>query len=279
METIKLNNGNEMPILGLGTFRAQGEQSYEAVKHALGIGYRHIDTAVIYANEEEVGRAIADSGVPRDEIFLTTKTWNTAHTKEAASQMLKESLSRLGTDYVDLLLVHWPGSYERNAAVWTALEEAADAGTAKSIGISNFSIHYVDALLASARIKPVINQVECHVELQNTRLHEHLSGLGIALEAYAPFMSQHISDLLANETLKEIASAHGKAVPQIVVRWMIQRGIVVIPKSVKPERIEENFAVFDFELSDEQMLSIRKLNRARRIFPEPDNVDFGFVQF
>lgn len=278
MQNITLNDGHEIPILGLGTFRAKGEDSYNAVKHALSCGYRHIDTAVVYGNEEEVGRGVADSEVPREEIFVTTKVWNTAHTTEAATTMIDESLSRLGTDYVDLLLVHWPGSYERNLAVWRAMEAAADAGKVRSVGISNFNIHHVDALLKDARIVPAVNQMECHVGLQNTRLQEYLQPRGIYLQAYAPFKSQHISEVLENEVLREVGAAHGKSATQVTLRWMIQREIIALPKSVTPSRIEENLDVFDFELTGEQMKAIRKLNRAQRLFPEPDNVDFGFVQ-
>lgn len=272
----KLSNGRTIPAVGLGTFRAKGDSVYKAVLHALSVGYRHIDSAVIYGNEEEVGRALADSPVPREEIFLTTKVWNGAHTSDAAAKMIDESLARFGTDYIDLLLIHWPGSYERNAAVYAAMEEAVDAGKVRSIGISNFNIHHVDALLETAKIAPVVNQMECHISLQNVRLKEYLDGKGIALEAYAPFKSQHVKDVLEDATLQKIGSAHGKTPTQVSLRWMLQRGIVALPKSVHESRIEENFEVFDFELSDAEMREIRKLNRAQRIFPEPDNIDAGF---
>lgn len=276
---IDLNNGKSIPALGLGTFRAQDREVYDGVLKALEVGYRHIDTAAIYANEEEVGRAIADSPVARDQIFVTTKVWNTVHTAKDAATAIDQSLRRLGLDYVDLLLVHWPGSYQRNAEVYSAMEAAHDQGKALSLGISNFSIHYIDALLKTARIVPTVNQVECHVHLQNTRLQEYMAPLGIHLEAYAPFKSHHIADILEDETLVAIGKAHDKSVPQVIIRWMLQRGIVAIPKSINPERIEANFRVFDFELSQDEMLAIRKLNKAQRVFPEPDNVDFGFVEF
>lgn len=275
----QLNSGYSVPAVGLGTFRAQGDDVYKAVVHALDAGYRHIDTAVAYRNEEDVGRAIAESSVPREEIYLTTKIWNGAHTKEETAVMIDESLSRLGTEYIDLLLIHWPGTYTRDAAVYSAMEDAVDAGKVRSLGISNFNIHHIDALLETARITPTVNQMECHVHLQNTRLQEYLDAKGIRLEAYAPFKSHKIEEVLAEETLKKIGAAHGKTATQVSLRWMLQRGIIVIPKSVTPERIDENFQVFDFELSDEEMHEIRKLNRADREFPEPDNVDFGFVEF
>ncbi len=271
-----LQNGRNIPAVGLGTWRAKQDDVYKAVLKALDAGYRHVDTAVIYGNEEEVGRGIADSSVPRTDVFLTTKIWNTMHTRDAAAQQIDESLSRLKTDYLDLVLIHWPGSYERNAAVWTAMEDAVDAGKIRSIGVSNFLIHHIDALLSTARIRPAANQVECHINLQNTRLQQYLDGKDMRLEAYAPFKSDRIKDVLDNKTLNEIGRSHGKTATQVVVRWLMQRGIVALPKSVTPSRIEENFDVFDFELTDDEMLAIRKLNKGERTFPEPDNVDFGF---
>ena len=273
-----LNSGYSIPMVGLGTFRARGEDVYRAVLHALEAGYRHIDTAVAYKNEEEVGRALADSSVPREEVFVTTKIWNSAHTKEATTRMIDASLANLGTDYIDLLLMHWPWTYERNAAVYAAMEEAADAGKVRTLGISNFHIHHLDALLQTARVVPAVNQVECHVHLQNTRLQDYLESKGIAMEAYAPFKSDKIQDVLENETLRSIGDAHGTSPTQVSLRWMVQRGIIALPKSVTPARITENLQVFDFELTDEEMHAIRKLNRAERTFPEPDNFDPGFLE-
>lgn len=272
-----LNNNHTIPAVGLGTWRAKQDEVYRAVLKALAVGYQHIDTAVIYGNEKEVGRGIADSSVLRDAVYLTSKVWNTMHTKEDAAGHIDESLSRLRTDYLDLMLIHWAGSYERNAAVWAAMEDAVDAGKIRSIGVSNFNIHHIDALLTTARIKPTVNQMECHISLQNTRLQEYLDGKDMVLEAYAPFKSNRIKDVLDNKTLKEIGRAHSKRPTQVVVRWLMQRGVVALPKSVTPSRIEENLQVFDFELSDDEMSAIRKLNKAERTFPEPDNVDFGFV--
>lgn len=274
---ISLNNNEKIPALGLGTWRAKQDEVYKAVLKALEVGYRHIDTAVIYGNEEEVGRGVADSSVARDEVFLTTKLWNTMHTTEDAAGQIDECLVRLKTDYLDLVLIHWPGSYERNAAVWSAMEAAVDAGKIRSIGVSNFNIHHIDALTKNARIQPAVNQMECHISLQNTRLQEYLDSRGMVLQAYAPFKSDRIKDVLDNRTLKEIGGAHGKTPTQVVLRWLLQRGVVPLPKSVTPSRIEENFQVFDFELTDEDMLAIRKLNKGERTFAEPDNVDFGFV--
>jgi diketogulonate reductase-like aldo/keto reductase len=274
---VKLNNGKTIPAVGLGTWRAQGEDVYRAVRHALDVGYTHIDSAVAYRNEEEVGRAVSESGVERSSLFITTKLWNNVHSREAAAKQIEESLSKLGTDYLDLVLIHWPWTYERNAAVYSAMEEAVDAGKIRSIGISNFNIHHINALLDSARMTPAVNQMECHISLQNTRLKEYLDGKGIALEAYAPFKSWKVGEVLEDETLLDIGKAYGKTPTQVSVRWLLQRGIIALPKSVTPERITENFGVFDFELTESDMQRIRKLNQAERMFPEPDNVDFGFV--
>ncbi len=274
----KLNSGHAVPAVGLGTWQSTGDEAYTAVKHALSVGYRHIDSAVGYGNEKEVGRGIADSGVARDRVFVTTKITNSVMTKEQAAKQIDESLANLGTEYIDLVLIHWPWTYERNAAVYSAMEDAVDAGKIRSIGVSNFNIHHIDALIASARIAPSVNQMECHISLQNTRMHDYLTGKGMVLQAYAPMKSRKISDVLENETLKKIGNAHGKTPTQVALRWLIQRGIVALPKSVNPSRIDENFALFDFQLSDDEMHSIRKLNRAERLFPEPDNVDFGFLE-
>ena len=276
MITINLSNGTTIPAIGLGTYRSIKNDAYESVRHALKVGYRHIDTAEAYGNEIEVGKAVADSGVPREEVFLTSKLWNAHWTTEAARAALDETLRKLGTDYLDLYLIHWAGPYDRIRAVWTAMEDAVDAGKVRSIGVSNFNVHHVDNLLQTARIKPVANQVECHPYLQNAFLNRHCNEKGLILEAYAPLNSDHVGDLLNDDKLAVIASAHGKTIPQIVLRWHIQRGLVALPKSVTPSRIEENFQLFDFELSAEQMKSIRKLNQGTRHFPEPDNVDFGF---
>jgi diketogulonate reductase-like aldo/keto reductase len=274
----KLNNGKSIPAVGLGTWQATGDEGYKAVLHALSVGYRHIDSAVGYDNEKEVGRALGASDVPRDQVFVTTKITNSILTKADAATQIDESLSNFGTDYIDLVLIHWPWTYERNAEVYAAMEDAVDAGKIRTIGVSNFNIHHIDAILKSARIKPAINQMECHISLQNTRMQEYLEGKGMVLEAYAPMKSWKISEVLENKTLGKIGGAHGKTPTQVSLRWLIQRGVVALPKSVTPARIEENFQLFDFELTDDEMHAIRKLNKAERLFPEPDNVDFGFLE-
>lgn len=276
MEYIKLNNDLNIPAIGFGTWRSTEEDGYNSVRHALKAGYTHIDTAEIYANEYEVGRALSDSGVNRKEVFVTTKLWNSHSTREEAEQALVESLEKLGTDYVDLYLIHWPGTYERIRDVWTAMEAGVDAGKVRAIGVSNFNAHHINMLLESARIKPVINQVECHVHLQNVFLQKFCAQKGIVLQAYAPLNSDRIGELLSDETLRDIAASHGKTIPQVALRWLVQRGIVALPKSTTPSRIEENLDIFDFSLSEAEMKLIRSLNRGKRAFPEPDNMDFGF---
>jgi len=276
MTSFALSNGQQIPAPGFVTWRRKPEDAYRSVRHALDAVYRHIDTAEAYGNEADVGRAVADSTISRDEIFLTTKLWNSHWTEADATKALDKSLSELKTDYLDLYLIHWPGPADRVAAVWPALEKAADAGKVRSIGVSNFPVHRIESLLASARIKPVVNQVECHPHLQNVYLLDYCEQKGIRLEAYAPLNSDRIGALLEDKTLVRIASIHKKTVPQIVLRWHIQRGIVPLPKSVTESRIEENLGVFDFELSKEEMNGIRRLNQAARHFPDPDDAEFGF---
>lgn len=272
-----LNDGTSIPMVGLGTWQAKGDDVYRAVRHALEVGYTHVDTAAVYGNEEEVGRAVADSGVDRDSLYITSKVWNTVHTREAAAAAINESLKRLKIDYLNLMLIHWPWTPERNAAVYSAMESAVKAGSVRSIGVSNFNIHHIDALLERSEIVPAVNQMECHVALQNTRLQEYMDAKGMVLEAYAPLKSWKVSEVLENETLTAIAGVHGTTPTQVAIRWLVQRGVVALPKSVTPERITANLDVFGFQLSGPEMEQIRALNRGERMFPEPDNVDFGFV--
>lgn len=271
---IKLNNGLEVDQLALGTFRSKPGDAYNAVKYALKAGYRHIDTAAIYGNEKDVGTAINDSGIDRSEIFVTTKVWNSEQGYESALKAFDKSLEELELDYVDLLLIHWPKSFEKTAQTWKALEEIYAAGKAKAIGVSNFKIHDIMELMKTAKVTPVVNQVECHVGLQNNRLKEYCDSLGIVLEAYAPLMSHHIEDLLKNETMLEVAKKHNVTVPHIAIAWLLERGIIALPKSIKEERIISNFESLNVKLDDEDMQAIRKLNNAQRLFPDSDNIDF-----
>lgn len=274
MHSIKLHNNISMPIIGLGTFRSKENDAYKAVKVALEQGYRHIDTAMIYGNEEEVGRAIKDSGVPREELFVTTKLWNTDQGYESTLKAFETSLEQLGLDYVDLYLIHWFKGYDKALDTYRAFEKLYKEGKVKAIGVSNFNVHHLMHLLEHAEIPPMVNQVETHVGLQNHFLHDYCKNNKIQLEAYAPLMSHHIEDLLSNETMAKVAKKHNKTIPQIAIRWLIEREIVVIPKSVTPSRIAQNFDVFDFALDEEDMKAIRSVNNGKKIFTEFDNVDY-----
>jgi len=274
MKKQKLHNDVLMPIIGLGTFRSKDEDAYHAVLAALEAGYRHIDTAAVYGNEEEVGRAIKDSKVKRKDLFVTTKIWNTEQGYRKSLKQFNESLQKLGLEYVDLLLIHWFKSYDKTRRTWNAFETLYDMGKVKAIGVSNFNVHHLQYLLDNANIKPMVNQVETHIHLQNHFLHDFCKKNGIQLEAYAPLMSHHIDELLENETMKEIADKYGKTIPQIAIRWLTQREIVVIPKSIHKKRIKENFDIFDITIEDEDMEKINTLNKGRKYFPEFDNVNF-----
>ncbi|MCG7405792.1 aldo/keto reductase [Paenibacillus sp. ACRRX] len=270
---ITLNNGIKMPQLGLGVWRVEeGQQVVTAVKTALEVGYRHIDTAAIYKNEEGVGEAIRQSGVPREEIFLTTKVWNADQGFDATIQALEESLRKLGTDYVDLYLVHWPVP-ERDLYVDTykALEKLLEDGRVRSIGVSNFNIHHLERLLSETTIKPVVNQVECHPRLVQHELRAFCEQHDIRLEAWSPLMQG--GDILDNEVILKLAQQHDKTAAQVIIRWHLQIGNIVIPKSITPSRIAENFNVFDFELSSDEIAAISALNQDKRVGPDPDTMN------
>lgn len=274
MENVILNNGVSMPIVGLGTFRSKSEDVYQAVLQAFKEGYRHIDTAMIYGNEEAIGKAIKDSKIKREELFITTKLWNSDQGYESTLKAFNTSLEKLGLEYIDLYLIHWFKGYENALSTYKAMEELYKSGKIKAIGVSNFNVHHLMYLLDNCEVVPTVNQVETHIALQNHFLQDFCVTHGIQLEAYAPLMSQNIKDLLEDATLNELAIKYGKSVPQIAIRWLVERKIVVIPKSINPLRIKENFNVFDFSLSGEDMIKIRALNRAKKLFPEFDNVDF-----
>ncbi len=274
MKTVKLNNGKEMPIVGLGTWLSKPEEVYNAVLTALKNGYRHIDTAMIYHNEEAIGKAIKDSGILRKEIFVTTKLWNSDQGYESTLKAFNVSLNKLGLDYVDLYLIHWFKGYKKAVNTYKALEEIYRSGKAKAIGVSNYNVHHLMNILNNCEIPPMVNQVETHVTLQNHFLHEYCKDNNIQLEAYAPLMSYRINELLENEVMIKVAKKHNKTVPQIAIRWLIEREIVVIPKSINPNRIISNYDVFDFALDDEDMKDIRTVNTGRKIFVEFDNVDY-----
>lgn len=268
--TVELLNGVHMPRLGLGVWRAEeGTETYDAVAAALQIGYRSIDTASLYGNESSVGQAIRDSGIPRGDIFVTTKVWNDEQGYDSTKEAFARSLDRLSMDYVDLYLVHWPiaGKYKET---YRALEDLYEEGLVRSIGVSNFLIHHLEDLMGDCRIKPMVNQVELHPLLTNKKLHMFCRKEGIQIESWRPLMQGRLDIPL----LQELASANGKTAAQIVIRWHLQNGIVTIPKSIQRERIEENADVFDFELSPEDMVRIDELNENHRFGADPDNIPF-----
>lgn len=257
METIRLNNGIEMPILGYGVYLVRPEVCERCVLDAIGAGYRSIDTAQAYYNEEGVGKAIARCGIPRDELFITTKMW--IYNKEAdARTSLERSLRRLGTDYIDLLLVHQPiGDYY---GTYRVMEEAYRTGKVRAIGVSNFFPDRFVDLAENMEVKPAVNQLRTNVFSQQWEAEKEMSPYGTRIMAWAP-LAQCCGDLFSDKTLKEIAGAHGKTVTQVALRYLLQRGIIAIPKTTHRDRMEENLQVFDFVLSAAEMEDIRPLDR------------------
>jgi 2,5-diketo-D-gluconate reductase A len=248
--SVKLTGDVAMPLLGYGTWQAHGRKAYEGTKLALEVGYRHVDTATMYANEAEVGRALKDSGVPRPEVFVTTKLPPERAGRERRT--IEASLSALGVDAVDLWLIHWPPSRGRWVDVWRAFIEARDAGLTRTIGVSNFSVAQIDELIKSTGEKPAVNQIRWSPSLYDERVLRQHRERGVVLEGYSPFRSTYLGDPI----LVEIAEAHGVTPAQVVLRWHIQHEIIVIPKSVTPQRIRENVDVFGFELTDGEMRRI-----------------------
>jgi len=268
---VRLNNGVEMPWLGLGVFRSEeGAEVENAVKTALGNGYRSIDTAAIYQNERGVGNAIRESGVKREEIFLTSKVWNNRQGYESTLAAFDESLEKLQTDYLDLYLIHWPKG-KRSVESWKALEELYEKGKIRAIGVSNFLVHHLEDFLPECKVIPAVNQVEFHPELVQPELLEYCKKKGIQPEAWSPIMKGKVNDI---PVMQEIAVKYGKTPVQVVLRWDIQKGVVTIPKSVHAERIISNTKIFDFELSDEDMAKIDGLDENKRIGFHPDKIPF-----
>lgn len=269
---LKFNNGVEIPQLGLGVFLVKEENELKnAVKAALETGYRHIDTAMIYGNETYVGEAIRESGVDRKEIFITSKVWNYDHGYEETKAAFQASLDRLGTNYLDLYLIHWPSP--KYIETWKAMEELYHEGKIKAIGVSNFQIHHLEDLLAHSEVVPVINQIETHPEFPQNELHAFLKQHNILHEAWGP-LGQGKNNLLEQPVLVELGKKYGKTPAQIVLRWHVERGIVVIPKSVTPSRIKENSEIFDFSLTPEDMEKIASLNTGKRYGRNPDDEEF-----
>lgn len=275
MKTVQLVNGITMPLVALGTFRTNDSTTYDAVLHALQSGYRHIDTATRYRNEAQVGQAIADSQIPRSDLFIATKVYKTEHGYDETMASFNDSLVRLQLDYVDLFLIHWPTRYALDAQTWRAIEHIYQTGKAKAIGVCNFTVHHLEHLFESATIKPMVNQVECHIELQNHPLQAFCQTHDIVLQAYAPLMSFNIQTMLDNAVMQTIAQAHGASVPQIALAWLTKRGWGSVPKSATPSRITENLKAQYIELSNDQMNQIRQLNKANKLYPDADNIELS----
>ena len=272
MYTIKLSNDVEVPQLGLGIFMArQGAEAEQAVLWALEAGYRHIDAAAVYENEYSVGLGIKKSSVPREDIFLTTKVWNTDIRAGRTKEAFYESLERLQTDYVDLYLLHWPTEGREEA--WAVLEDLYEQKKIRAIGVSNFQQHHLEELAKTARILPMFNQIESHPILNNQPLIDYCQSHGIAVGAWSPLGGPRVN-LLEHPVLQQLAAKYRRTAAQIILRWDLQRGIVPIPKSVHKERIQSNLQVFDFVLTTEDMMLLQSLNMGLRVGPDPDHFNF-----
>ncbi|CEA14614.1 Glyoxal reductase [Fermentimonas caenicola] len=271
---ILLNNDVSIPVIGLGTYKIgmNDDETYRAVRTALDKGYRHIDTATLYMNEKPVGKAIRESGILREDIFVTTKLWGTDILNNRIQMAFEGSLKNLGLDYIDLYLVHWPVKGMVSSA-WKAMEDIYIDGKTRAIGVSNHLIHHLEELLKDATVIPAVNQIELHPYLIQQEIIDYCKGKGIAPEAWSPLGSKKNS-LLQDETLVDIAGKHGKSPAQVVLRWNIQKGIVTIPKSSHEERLAENIDIFDFRLSDDEIKQIDKLDRNRRTGVHPDFIEF-----
>jgi len=262
-----LHDGVEIPQLGFGVFQVPPEDTQEVVEQALDVGYRHIDTAAAYRNEKGVGAAIEASGRPREDLFVTTKLWNSQQGFDSTLEAFEASLGRLGLDYVDLYLIHWPVPTEdRFVDTWRAFERIHEEGRTRTIGVSNFRIEDLERLEVETDSRPTVNQIELHPRLQQADLRAWHAEHEVATEAWSPLAQ---GELLDDETITAIAERHDKTPAQAILRWHLQLGNVVFPKSVTPERIRENIEIFDFELSDAEMAEFERLDRGERIGPDP----------
>jgi methylglyoxal/glyoxal reductase len=273
--TTTLYNGVKMPWFGLGVFKVEeGPELVQAVKFAIKQGYRSIDTAAIYGNEEGVGQAIHEAmteyGIKREELFITSKVWNSDLGYESTIAAYETSLRKLGLDYLDLYLVHWPVE-DKYLEAWRALETLYKEGRVKAIGVSNFQVHHLEKVISNAEIKPMVNQVEYHPRLTQQEVKTFCDNNGIQFEAWSPLMQGQLFD---NPLLKDLANKYNKTVAQMILRWDLQNGVVTIPKSTKEHRIIENSSIFDFELTNEDMEQINHLNQNHRVGPDPDHIDF-----
>ena len=281
MKTYLLNNGVRIPVLGFGTWKAKdGEEAYQATLAALKTGYRHIDTAAIYKNEESVGRAIKDSGIPREELFITTKLWNDIHTYEEAQEAFAASMERLGLDYLDLYLIHWPNPKplrendawkKRNAEVWRAMEDLYNLGKIRAIGVSNFLPHHLEALLETARMTPAVNQIRLAPGVYQTEAVNSCREHEILLEAWGPFGQ---GELFQNPAVQAVADKYGKIIAQVALAWSLQEGFLPLPKSVTPSRIASNLDCFDIELDAADLEVLKNVSGLAGGAPNPDGMDF-----
>lgn len=270
--TVTLNDGREMPQLGFGVWQVPNDEATPAVETALQVGYRSIDTAAAYGNETGVGAALASSGISRSELFVTTKLWNSEHGYDSTLRAFTESLNKLKLDYVDLYLIHWPvAGSEKYLDTWRAFEKLRADGVARSIGVSNFHASHLRRLFSETEVVPALDQVELHPRLPQRELRAFHAEHGIATEAWSPLGQ---GNLLSEKSLARIGEAHGKSPVQVLLRWHLQLGNIVIPKSVTPDRIRSNFDVFDFALTDEDLATIAALEDGTRFGSDPDTMDY-----
>jgi 2,5-diketo-D-gluconate reductase A len=268
--SVVLSDGARIPQLGLGVYKVADDEARTVVATALELGYRHVDTASFYGNEVGVGQAIRASDVPRDDVFVTTKVWNTEQGYDETLRAFDASLDRLGTDHVDLYLIHWPApTQDRYVDTWRALERIAEEGRARSIGVSNFQMHHLERLLGETSVVPVIDQVEAHPWLQQHELREFCAARGIAVEAWSPLARGRVLD---DAVIGRVAAKHGVEPAQAVIRWHLQQGLVVIPKTVNALRLRSNLDVFGFELDDDDLAAIAALDSGERSGSHPDQV-------
>ncbi len=271
--TLPLNSGNNIPQLGFGVFLVDPAEAQRIVEDALEVGYRHIDTAAIYRNEEGVGRAIAASGVPREELFVTTKLWNDDQGTDTAHRAIDTSLKKLGLDYVDLYLIHWPTPQrDRYLESWRALEQIQASGKTRSIGVSNFQPEHLDKIITGSDTVPAVNQIELHPAFQQRELRAVHAQHGIHTESWGP-LGQGKYDLFGMEAIQAAAKAHDVTPAQVVIRWHLQSGIIVFPKSNSRERMSQNFDVFGFELTADEMAAVDALDAGKRVGGHPDEVN------
>lgn len=264
---IQLNNGQLIPQLGLGVYKVQQDVAVDVVRTAIDLGYRRVDTAALYDNEVEVGAAIRTSGLDREDLFVTTKIWNDRHGFSEATEAIDEALSRLNIDYIDMLLIHWPCPKQNKfVETWSALEKSLETGKIRGIGVSNFHPEHLDRLIAESHVVPALNQVELHPGLSQSEIRRYDADHGIATEAWSPIARGKLNE---HPSIQSISASHQKTPAQVILRWHIQLGNLVIPKSTNPDRLAENLDVFDFELNQSEMDAILALENGERIGPDP----------